>query len=84
MRRSIADRLQGVDALAQPGAQGRVIKVRLSLFKAFDRVMPRGRTEPEAVVLREHIPHSMRSLSARGDLGEGRSVVPFLRVDEAL
>ena len=59
VRGSIGDRQQGLDALAQPGTQDGMIEVCLGLGRAFYRVVPRGGTESEAVVLREDVPHPM-------------------------
>jgi hypothetical protein len=71
MRGSTGDRQQGVDAFAKPGTQDGVVEVSRRLRRAFDRVMPRGGTESEAVVLREYVPHPVGSLLTRGEFREG-------------
>ena len=75
---------QRVDALAKPGAQDGVVKVSHCFVQAFDRVAPGCRTEAEAIVLREDVPHRMSSFFARRDFGQGCLIVAFLCINKAL
>ena len=83
MRGSTGYRQQGVDALAQPGAQDGVIEVCSGFFEAFYRVVLRGETEAEPLVLRENVPHPMRSFPPGLDFGEGCLIVRVLGIDES-
>lgn len=84
MRGSAGGGQQHVDALAQPRTQNRVIEICRGFRWTLDRVMDRCRTKAQAVELREDVPHPVGSLLSDRDLVQGRLIIPFLGIYEAL
>ena len=72
------------DAFLQPGAEDRMLTVRLRLLPGDDLILDRHRAAPQSLQLRENEPNPVAGLGASGQLRADLIIDPVLGIDEAL